>query len=56
MLASKPRLEDLQTLRELLEAGKLTPRVGRTYPLAEVPEAMRALEAGHTRGKLVITV
>jgi NADPH:quinone reductase-like Zn-dependent oxidoreductase len=56
MLASKPRLEDLQTLRELLEAGKLTPRIGRTYPLAEVPEAMRALEAGHTRGKVVITV
>src|SRR5215212_6132616 len=56
MLASKPRLEDLQTLRELLEAGKLTPRVGRTYPLREVPEAIRALEAGHTRGKLVITI
>jgi NADPH:quinone reductase-like Zn-dependent oxidoreductase len=56
MLASKERPEDLQTLRELLEAGKLTPRIGRTYSLAEVPEAMRALEAGHTRGKVVITV
>ena len=56
MLASKERPEDLQTLRELLEAGKLTPRIGRTNPLAEVPEAMRALEAGHTRGKVVITV
>jgi NADPH:quinone reductase-like Zn-dependent oxidoreductase len=56
MLASKERPEDLQTLRELLEAGKLTPRIGRTYPLREVPEAMRALEAGHTRGKVVITV
>jgi NADPH:quinone reductase-like Zn-dependent oxidoreductase len=56
MLASKERPEDLQTLWELLEAGKLTPRIGRTYPLREVPEAMRALEAGHTRGKVVITV
>jgi NADPH:quinone reductase-like Zn-dependent oxidoreductase len=56
MLASKERPEGLQTLRELLEAGKLTPVVGRTYPLGEVPEAMRALEAGNTRGKIVITV
>jgi NADPH:quinone reductase-like Zn-dependent oxidoreductase len=42
--------------RELIEAGKLTPRIGRTYPLGETAEAMRALEAGDTRGKLVITV
>jgi NADPH:quinone reductase-like Zn-dependent oxidoreductase len=56
MLASKPRQKDLQTLRELIEAGKLTPLIGGTYPLREVPEAIRQLEAGHTRGKLVITV
>jgi len=56
MLASKPRQEDLQTLRELIEAGKLTPLIDRTYPLGEVPEAIRQLETGHTRGKLVITV
>ena len=56
MLASKPGQEDLQTLRELLEAGKLTPVIDRTYPLGDVPEAIRQLEAGHTRGKLVITV
>jgi len=56
MLASTPRQEDLQTLRDLIEAGKLTPVIGRTFPLGEVPEAIRALEAGHTRGKLVITV
>jgi NADPH:quinone reductase-like Zn-dependent oxidoreductase len=56
MLASKPNQEDLQVLRELIEAGKLRPRIGRTYPLGEVPEAMRALEAGSTRGKIVITV
>jgi NADPH:quinone reductase-like Zn-dependent oxidoreductase len=56
MLASKPRQEDLQTLRDLIEAGKLTPVIDRTYSLREVPEAIRHLEAGHTRGKLVITV
>jgi NADPH:quinone reductase-like Zn-dependent oxidoreductase len=56
MLASKPGQQDLQTLRELLEAGKLTPVIDRTYPLGDVPEAMRQLVEGHTRGKLVITV
>jgi NADPH:quinone reductase-like Zn-dependent oxidoreductase len=57
MLASKERPEDLQTLRELLEAGKLTPRVGRTYPLGEVPEAMRQMVEGRGRGgKIAITV
>ena len=56
MLASKPRQEDLQTLRELVEAHNITPLIDRTYPLGEVPAAIRQLEAGHTRGKLVITV
>ena len=56
MLASKPRQDDLVVLGELIEAGKLTPIIGRTYPLSEVPEAIRQLEQGHARGKLVITV
>jgi NADPH:quinone reductase-like Zn-dependent oxidoreductase len=56
MLASKERLDDLEILRELLEAGKLTPVVDRTYTLAEVPKAIRQLLEGHIRGKLVITV
>jgi NADPH:quinone reductase-like Zn-dependent oxidoreductase len=56
MLASKERPEDLQTLRELLEAGKLTPVVDRTFPLPETPEAIRHLLRGHVRGKVVITV
>jgi len=56
MLASKPRQDDLVVLAELIEAGKLTPIIGRTYPLGEVPEAIRQLEQGHARGKLVITV
>jgi NADPH:quinone reductase-like Zn-dependent oxidoreductase len=56
MLSSKPNQKDLQVLRELIEAGKLRPLIGRTYPLGAAPEAMRALEAGSTRGKIVITV
>jgi NADPH:quinone reductase-like Zn-dependent oxidoreductase len=48
--------EDLLVLGELIESGKVTPVIDRTYPLAEVPEAMRYLEEGHARGKVVITV
>ncbi len=43
-------------LKELLEDGKITPVIDRTYPLAEVPEAIRYLEEGHARGKVVVTV
>ncbi len=43
-------------LKELIEAGKVTPVIGKTYPLNEVPEAVRYLEEGHARGKVVITV
>jgi NADPH:quinone reductase-like Zn-dependent oxidoreductase len=56
MLVSKERKEDLQSLRELIEAGKVTPVIDRTYPLSEAPEAVRYLEKGHARGKVVITV
>jgi NADPH:quinone reductase-like Zn-dependent oxidoreductase len=55
-LFSTERREDLETLRELIEAGKVTPVVDRTYPLREVPEAIRRLEQGHARGKVAITV
>jgi NADPH:quinone reductase-like Zn-dependent oxidoreductase len=47
---------DLAVLRELLEAGKVTPVVDRTFPLSEVAEAISYLEEGHARGKVVITV
>jgi NADPH:quinone reductase-like Zn-dependent oxidoreductase len=50
------KAELLTTLKELADAGKLTPVIGRTYPLAEVPAAMRDLAAGDVRGKLVITI
>jgi NADPH:quinone reductase-like Zn-dependent oxidoreductase len=56
MLVSKERKEDLQSLRELIEAGKVTPVIDRTYPLSEVREAVRYLDKGHARGKVVITV
>ena len=48
--------EDLVALKELIEAGKVTPVIDRTYPLRETPEAFRYLGEGHARGKVVITV
>jgi len=51
-----PNIEDLLLMRELLEAGKIKPVIDRSYPLSEVPEAIRYLEEGHARGKVVITV
>jgi NADPH:quinone reductase-like Zn-dependent oxidoreductase len=53
---NKENHEDLIVLKELIETGKVTPVIDRTYPLAEVPEAIRYLEQGHARGKVVITV
>ena len=46
----------LVVLKELIEAGKITPVIDRTFPLSEVPEAIRYLESGQTRGKIVIVV
>ncbi len=48
--------KDLEVLHELIEAGKVTPVIDRTYPLSEAPEAFRYLDEGHARGKVVITV
>ena len=48
--------EDMIFLAELVESGKLDPVIDRTYPLAEVPEAIRHLEDGHARGKLAIII
>ena len=53
---SVPKNEDLVVLKELIEAGTVTPVMDRTYPLNEVPEAMRYLEEGHAPGKVVITI
>ena len=52
----KPSRDDLDFLKQLMEAGTVTPVIDRTYPLAEVPDAIRYLEEGHARGKIVIGV
>jgi NADPH:quinone reductase-like Zn-dependent oxidoreductase len=53
---AKPGKDELAELSDLLTAGKVTPVIDRTYPLGETPEAIRYLEQGHARGKVVITV
>ena len=53
---NKENAPDLITLREMIEAGTLTPAVDRTYPLNDVPAAIRHLLDGHARGKIVIGV
>ncbi len=55
-LPSKPTREELLTVTELIESGKLTPIVDRTYPLADTAEGLRYVEQGHARGKVVVTV
>jgi NADPH:quinone reductase-like Zn-dependent oxidoreductase len=56
METAKPNQKDLVFMKELLEAGKVVPVIDRRYPLREVPEAIRYLEEGHAKGKVVITV
>jgi len=56
MYMAKITRADLVVLKELIEAGKVTPIVDRTYPLSETAAAMRYLEQGHAQGKVVITV
>jgi NADPH:quinone reductase-like Zn-dependent oxidoreductase len=53
---AKPNHEDLVFVKELLETGKVKPVIDRRYPLSDVPDAVRYLEEGHARGKVVITV
>ena len=49
-------LADLERLARLVEAGELTPTIEMIYPMDQAPEAMRHLQAGQVRGKVVITV
>jgi NADPH:quinone reductase-like Zn-dependent oxidoreductase len=55
-LATKVRREDLLTLKKMIEAGTLRPVIDRTYPLIEAADAIRYLEEGHSRGKIVVTI
>jgi NADPH:quinone reductase-like Zn-dependent oxidoreductase len=54
--STNKRQADLEALRQQIEAGRLRPIVGKTYPLPEVPEAIRHLEGGRAQGKIAITV
>ena len=56
MMMAELKQKDLTILAEMMQSGKVKPVIDRTYKLSEVPEAIRYLEEGHARGKVVITV
>jgi NADPH:quinone reductase-like Zn-dependent oxidoreductase len=56
MFIAKQRTSDLERLTELIEAGMMMPHIDHTYPLDQVPDAMRHLEAGKARGKIAIAI
>ena len=56
MMLADLNQKDLTILGDLMQTGKVTPVIDRRYKLSEVPEAIRYLEQGHARGKVVITV
>ncbi len=55
-LMATERQDDLRVLGEMVEAGKFTPALDRTYPLIEAPDAVRYVGEGHARGKFVVTI
>ena len=56
MMLAEIRQEDLATLADLMRSGKVKPVIDRTYPLSQIREAMKYLEAGHARGKVILTM
>ena len=48
--------DDLAVLADLLTSSTITPVIDRTYSLADTADALRHLEGGHTKGKLVVTI
>ncbi len=56
MHTTKERAVDLAPIAELIEAGRVTPSLERTYPLDQVPDALRSLASGAVRGKVAIVV
>ena len=55
-LMTMTKIDDIAYLKDLLETGKVVPVIDKQFPLREVPEALRYLEDGHARGKVVIIV
>ncbi len=53
---TRMKTADLEALRELIEAGRVSPVVERSYPLSEIADAMAYLGTGHAKGKLVVTL
>jgi NADPH:quinone reductase-like Zn-dependent oxidoreductase len=56
MMMAEPSNKDLALLAEMMESGKLKPVIDRTYKLDQLPDAIRYVEQGHARGKVVVTV
>jgi NADPH:quinone reductase-like Zn-dependent oxidoreductase len=56
MMMAKPNQDDLASIAELMKTGAVTPMIDRCYRLDEVPDAIRYLEQGHARGKVVISM
>ena len=56
MMMAELKKSDLTILGDMMQSGKVKPVIDRTYKLSELPEAIRYLEEGHARGKVVITV
>jgi NADPH:quinone reductase-like Zn-dependent oxidoreductase len=56
MMVARPSQDDLAFLAELMQQGKVTPVIDKTYKLSEAAEAMRHLETGRAKGKIVIQV
>jgi len=56
ILAVRPNIEDVDFMKDLIEAGKVMPAIDKTYPLSEVPEAIGYVGEGQAQGKVVITV
>jgi NADPH:quinone reductase-like Zn-dependent oxidoreductase len=56
LFVANPNCEDMNFLKELLEAGKITPVIDKTYPLREAVEAFRYMDQGHARGKVVVSM
>ena len=55
-LAMKPDKKDLTFLKELIEAGRVSPVIDKSFPWSELPEALQYYGEGHSRGKVVVTV